>query len=201
MRRLNKYCFNRCQPKLSWDPANIFNLRRFVPFDDARLDVWANEWKSRTLTRLYFNGDVTHKWFRHFHKLKGRRDIVTTLCENERRLDNALFRGLWTESIFRASKLVSDGRISVNHQVIRQPSHLLQNGDLVTLDGKAIQRHQALVSRTPWIKFWSHIPAYLEVSYRVGAMVFLKAPEYSELIHPFPRPMIQALGRFYHRYT
>jgi ribosomal protein S4 len=200
MRRLNKYCFNRCQPKLSANPENIYNLRRFKPFDDAKLDVWSIEWKSKTLTRLFFNGDVKHSWFRRFFRANGRH-ILTTLCENEKRLDNAIFRALFSESIFKAAKLVSDGRVAVNGNIIRQPSFLLHPGDLVTLDGKAREKLQDIEQPwLKWIRFWSFVPPYLEVSYKTASFVLISTPEYKDIPHPFPRWMIDALGRFYHRY-
>lgn len=199
MRRLNRYCFKRCQPKLSWEPENIYNMRRFRPFEDARLDWYAIQWKAKTLCRLYFNGDVTHRWFRLFFN-KNHRNIWETLSNNERRLDMAIFRALFAPSIFQASSIISTGRVAVNGITCRQPSYLLKDGDLVSLDGKGMARNEENVKQHfPWIKFWAYVPRYLEVSWRTGSFVFLRTPEYRHIPHPFPRQMILALGSFYQR--
>src|SRR4051794_34294408 len=120
MRRANRYCLNRIQPKMSWHPANCYNLTRFQPPNDRNLDIFALQWKCKTLCRLYFNGDVTHRQFRRTFQTCGK-NIYTTLQMMERRLDNVLFRGCLAPSVFRARNMVSSGHVFVNGERVKRP--------------------------------------------------------------------------------
>lgn len=183
------------QPKLSWDPANCYNMMRFTPLMDSKLDIFAMEWKSKTLCRLFFNGDVTHRVYRKkFHD--NHRNIFKTICSMERRLDNTLFRALLAPSIYAATKMVSSGGVYINGRPAKQPSYELQDGDFVQLSPGALMEARE-ASKDPFMRFWSYLPPYLQVNYNTASLVFLRGPEMKDIPHPFTRQMLGFFGGFY----
>lgn len=199
MRKPNRYCLVRIQPKMSWNPANIYNMVRWKPLDDRNLDIYQQQWKSKTLCRLFFNGDVRHKVFRRLFYRVGFRNIYQTLAHNERVLENALFRAFIAPSVFTARRMISGGHVFVNGIRQKQPTFSLSDGDLVSLSPKAILLAEQQLMTDPWCRFWAFIPPYLEVNFPTLSFVFLRTPRYEEIPHPFPKPMIDLFGGFYQR--
>jgi ribosomal protein S4 len=199
MRKPNRYCLKRIQPKLSWDPANIYNMIRWKPLDDRNLDIYQQQWKSKTLCRLYFNGDVRHKVFRRMFYNVGFRNIYQTIAHNERLLENALFRAMFASSVYSARYMIYRGYIHVNGEMVRQPTLALKDGDLISVKPVAIPMIEKEITTNPWARYWAFIPPYLEVNHPSLSFVFLRTPTYEEIPHPFPKSMIDFFGGFYQK--
>lgn len=202
MRRPFRYCLIRVQPKLSWDPANVFNMMRFTPLKDQQLDIFAAEWKSKTLCRLFFNGDVTHGMYKRQFNDKCFRNIYKTICQMERRIDNVLFRAMVVPSVFEAKRLIHSGQIYVNgKKIIGLPSLHLNDMDIVQLGPRALTEVKEVHSKNPFMRFWAYQPPYIEINYATGTLVFLRSPQIHEIPHPFTRRMIDYFGGFYRTHT
>ncbi|WFD35189.1 hypothetical protein MCUN1_002039 [Malassezia cuniculi] len=65
---------------------------------------------------------------------------ITTLMmrDVERRLDVVVFRCCFAHSAYHARMLVLHGKVSVNGQPLKNPGHLLEVGDLITVDAESI---------------------------------------------------------------
>lgn len=195
MRRLHRYCLQRQQPKMSWNPINCFNITLRKPLNDRHLNLFQYQWKSKALCRLYFNGDVTERCFLRAFNLE-KRDIYRTLSYMERRVDNILFRSLFCSSVFQARKLASSGQVLVNGKRILRPGHILEAGDLLQIAPSS--RPQVLRSALhPMIRLWAFLPRYLEVDYSTLSLVLVKQPSFKDIPSPFPKQMIDAMGAFY----
>jgi small subunit ribosomal protein S4 len=195
MRRPDRYCLKRQQIKMSWNPINCYNIVKRKPLNEQNLNIFQSEWKSKTLCRLYFNGDVTDTVFKRTYNESGR-DIFETLCNMERRLDNVVFRSHFTHSIFNARKMVSEGRILVNGRKVTWPDYRLKNGDLLQVDPKYWKEIYA-VAQNPFQRIWSFLPSYLEVSYPTLSTIMLRSPKFNEIPSPYPKFMIENMGAFY----
>lgn len=60
------------------------------------------------------------------------------LRDVERRIDTIVFRCCFAHSVYYARSLVLHGKVSINGNVVRDPGHLLNEGDLVTVDPEGI---------------------------------------------------------------
>lgn len=74
---------------------------------------------------------------------------VTTLMmrDVERRLDVVVFRCCFAHSAYHARMLVLHGKVSVNGQLLKNPGHLLEVGDLITVDPESIPMLNPAVAR------------------------------------------------------
>ncbi|KAM0683472.1 hypothetical protein MDAP_001038 [Mitosporidium daphniae] len=175
---------------------------RFTPLKDHQLDVFAAEWKSKTLCRLFFNGDVTHRMYRREFNGENFRNIYRTICEMERRVDNVLFRAMLSPSVFEARKLISIGQVYVNGaKIIGHPSLKLKDMDMVQLGPKALKEAIEIHSKNPFMRFWAYQPPYIETNLATGTLTFLRSPKISEIPHPFTRQMIDYFGGYYRSHT
>lgn len=195
MRRPNRYCLVRQNIMMSWNSKNCFNIVQRRPLVERNLNLFQLEWKSKAPCRLYFNGDVSERSFKKIYN-ENRRDIYDTLAFMERRMENVLFRSMFSESVFAARKLVSSGQVLLNGSIVRNPSHSLQDGDIIQVSPDAYRRVHA-ASAHPMIRYWAFTPAYLEVSFTSMAAVFLRKPRFEEIPNPYPRFMIENMGSFY----
>lgn len=195
MRRLHKYCLKRIQPKLSWNPRNCYNLSRFQPLNERNLNIFQIEWKSKTLCRLFFNGDVTNTTFKRTYE-QFNRDMLQTLGQMEHRVDNVVFRSMFASSVFAARKLVSEGKVLVNGRRVTFPDQRLKVGDVLQIDPKHADKVRSLADH-PFIRLWSFIPSYLEVSFSSLSSSLIRAPSFVEIPHPFPRRMVNSFAAFY----
>lgn len=180
---------------MSMHPTNAYNMAHWKPLPEHSLNIFQIEWKSKTLCRLYFNGDVTNTLFMRTFK-ESRRNMYETLGAMERRVDNVVFRSLFAESIFAARKMVSGGRIAVNGKPVRLPDTRLQDGDML----QVLPRFWHEVYRVhdnPWSRIWAFNPAYLEVSYSAMATVFLRTPKIEEIPSPYPIQVIDNMAAYY----
>lgn len=195
MRRLHRFCLKRIQPKLSWNPRNIYNLSRWQPLNERNLNIFQIEWKSKTQCRLFFNGDVTNTIFKKAYN-KNHRNMDLTLSALESRIDNVVFRSMFSSSIFSARKLVNEGNVHVNGRRVTFPDYRLSPGDVLQIDPKAMEKVRSLANH-PFIRLWSFIPSYLEVSFSSLTSVLIKEPTIAEIPHPFPQRMLDNFSAFY----
>ena len=107
-----------------------------------------------------------------------------------------MFRSLFAESIFRARKMVSEGRIMVNGRMVDKPDHRMKDGDMLQVRPKYWHEVYPVVDN-PWARFWGFVPEYLEVSYTALATMFIRKPSVHEIPHPFPSRMISNMAAYY----
>lgn len=197
MRRLFRYCLQRQQPQMSWAIQNCYNIINAKPLNERHLNLFQLSWKSKTLVRKFFNGDVTEHSFLKEYK-KNHRNFFETLLSLERRLDNTLFRCMFAESVHSARALASSGCVLINNEKVTRPSHQLKDGDVIQIKptiSPTTRIHK--LSKHPMINFWSFIPSYLEVDHSTLSAVYLRKPCFDEIPHPFPRYMIDNTSSFY----
>lgn len=195
MRRLHKYCLKRGQPKLSWNPRNCYNVAKFQPLNERNLNIFQIEWKSKTLCRLFFNGDVTDNVFKRTY-IRNHRNMNQTLGDMERRADNVIFRSMFSSSVFSARKMISEGKVSVNGRRITFPDFRLKEGDILQIDPKQAEKVRSLANH-PLIRLWAFTPSYLEVSHSSLSASLIRQPAIEEIPHPFPKTMLQNFAAFY----
>lgn len=192
---MHRYCLKRQQVKMAWNPLNCYNLSKRKPLNEKNLNIFQIEWKSKTLCRLYFNGDVTDTLFKRTFNANGRK-MHDALAAMERRLDNATFRCMFASSIFAARKMVSDGRVLVNGRRIRFPDYRLEEGDILQI-GKTYASHTYALATHSMIRLWAFLPAYFEVDYATLSAIFLRKPMLSEIPSPYPETMVANMAGFY----
>jgi small subunit ribosomal protein S4 len=195
MRRPHRYCLARQQIKMSMHPANCYNMAHYKLLDEQNLNLYQINWKSRTLCRLYYNGDLQERSFRRVYE-RCNRNIYDTLTTMERRLENVVFRSLFSESIFSARKMVSDGAVLLNGKVNKNPSTEMQDGDILQISKERLSKVFELASN-PWIKMWAFIPKYLEVSHMLPGAVFIRQPEITEIPSPYPLKTVSNMAAWY----
>lgn len=195
MRRLNKYCIKRCQPKMSWNPKNCFNISQWQPINERNLNIFQIEWKCKSLGRLYYNGDVTNTIFKRTYE-KNSRNMHDTLVAMEHRLDNVVFRSMFSSSVFSARKMISEGLVLVNGRRVLYPDYRIKKGDLVQIDSKSTSKVESLANH-PYVRLWAFIPSYLEVSFSSFSAILVREPTLNEIPSPFPRKLIDNMGSFY----
>lgn len=195
MRRLNKICMLRQQVRMSWSPLNCYNVIQRRPLNERHLNRFQIEWKSRAFCRAYFNGDVTEHVFRRIFN-ENHRNLFYTIKKMERRVDNVLFRCMFASSVFSARKMASSGMVLVNGERIWQPSLNLADGDVLQIM-PSLARSVHRTSLHPMMRYWSFIPAYLEVNFATLSAIYLRNPEYDEIPNPYPRAMVESTANFY----
>lgn len=180
---------------MSWNPKNCFNIAQWQPLAERNLNIFQIEWKSKTLGRLYFNGDVTDNIFKRTYE-KAHRSMYGTLVAMEHRLDNMVFRAMFASSVFSARKMISEGNVLVNGRRVTYPDYRVKEGDLVQMDKAAAEHVQSLANH-PYVRMWAFIPAYLEVSFSSLSAIMIREPKLEEIPSPLPRRLIDNMGSFY----
>lgn len=197
MRRVNRYCIIRCQPKMSISPQNCFNIFRFKLLDIKTLNISQIEWKSKSFCKLYSLGDVTTRHFMKIFRME-RSDIFSTLESFETRLDNILFRCHFADSVYQARRLISGKMIMVNGKIVQIPGTYLNVGDMISV---RTEYWPALFksAHNPFHKVFGFVPNYLDVNFMSCSAILMKRPQFEEIPSPFPRNMIEAAGNFFTR--
>lgn len=195
MRRLHRYCLTRQHVKMSWNPRNCFNVLERKPLNERHLNIFQVEWKSKALCRQYFNGDVTERSFKKVFE-DSKRNMLLTIGNMERRVDNVLFRSLFASSVFLARKMASSGHVLVNGKRIWRPGVALSDGDVLQILPAVAPRVYRNINH-PMIRLWSFLPEYLEVNFATLSTVFLRQPRWPEIPSPYPKTMIENFAAFY----
>ncbi|KAI9629993.1 hypothetical protein KEM48_012407 [Puccinia striiformis f. sp. tritici PST-130] len=159
----NPFNVKTCYPRMSWNPQNLFNLyqRSFGPenkdtiFLRSSKTVYWQKWRSKAVTRAYHGDWIQEKKFkRHYlpaslpalavkSSLKksryGNREEKVPLAalmyqELERRLDVAIFRSCFADSVYEARRMVIYGAVKLNGVKCTSPWTRLHPGEMFTVD-------------------------------------------------------------------
>jgi small subunit ribosomal protein S4 len=117
----------------------------------------------------------------------------------ESRLDIVLFRSCLVSSIYQARQIINHGSVTVNGQVVRNPSTRLSQLDVVELKPEAVTKEIILKRVIDSIKnnFNSRfLPYHLEVDYNILSIVFLWDPSYKQTYYPI-KTDYESIQRFY----
>jgi len=101
----------------------------------------------------------------------------------ESRLDVVLYRSNLFNSIYTARQFISHKKIYVNGNIITRCSYQLSINDIITVRQPQLFYNSiknSLMNDTLLVNY----PAYLEVNFKLGTIIFTKIPLYSEI--PFP---------------
>ncbi|KAI9189833.1 hypothetical protein H9P43_001266 [Blastocladiella emersonii ATCC 22665] len=141
--------------RMSWNKQNLYNLaaRRNYP-DLSRRTLFQQMWQAKKEARAYHGGNVTERqfvsaWrseplpvFGNTSGEEGARKLppmqTLTFSPLERRVDVAIFRACFAPSVYAARQMVSHGKVLVNGQQCKQPSYLLRDGDMFSVQPTAI---------------------------------------------------------------
>ena len=129
-------------------------------------------------------GYITEKQFRNTFskasKIKGNtsENLIELL---ERRLDAAVYRMKFVNTIFAARQFVSHGHVRVNGKKVSVPSYSLKDGDIIEVKEKSREMPIVLeaISSTE-----RDAPEYLSVDYDKMKGTFVKAPKPDEVPYP-----------------
>ena len=129
-------------------------------------------------------GYITEKQFRNTFskasKIKGNtsENLIELL---ERRLDAAVYRMKFVNTIFAARQFVSHGHVRVNGKKVSVPSYSLKDGDIIEVKEKSREMPVVLeaISSTE-----RDAPEYLSVDYDKMKGTFVKAPKPDEVPYP-----------------
>ena len=92
--------------------------------------------------------------------------------------------------------MVSEGRVLVNGTRVTWPDYRMKNGDLLQIDPKYWKEIYSQ-AQNPFMRIWSFIPSYLEVSYPTLSTILVSPPKFNQIPSPYPRFMIENMGAFY----
>ncbi|GAA6001431.1 hypothetical protein JCM10207_006663 [Rhodosporidiobolus poonsookiae] len=154
----------KCLPRMSWSPANLFNLyqRTYGPptadtkFTKSSLTMFQQKWKAKQLVRGYHGDGIPEQKFKKHYLPDGLPPIVGSkernegpvplaslmFAEVEKRLDTVVFRCCFASSIYRARMMVIHGKVKLNGRVVSDPNVKLQPGDLISVEPSAVSTLQ-----------------------------------------------------------
>lgn len=142
----NLYSAVQLRPRMSWHPANLFalNERTFgqrsneTVFTASNRTVYWQRFRSKALLRGYHGDWIQEKRFKrhwlpanlprvqrrklgHQHQAEAEPTPVTSMmwAELERRLDVAVFRACFADSVYEARRMVIHGSVKLNGQKVR----------------------------------------------------------------------------------
>ncbi|ORY89287.1 hypothetical protein BCR35DRAFT_275734 [Leucosporidium creatinivorum] len=152
----------KCLPRMSWSPANLYNLyqRTYGPptsdtkFTKSSLTMFQQKWKAKQLVRGYHGDWIQEGKFKKDYLPDGLPPIVGAkgagaaeakvplasmmFAEVEKRLDTVVFRCCFADSVYRARMMVVHGKVSLNGRKVTNPNIRLQPGDLISVDPSAV---------------------------------------------------------------
>lgn len=88
----------------------------------------------------------------------------------ERRLETIVFRMQFASSIEKARQLISHGHISVNGQVVKTGSFLINESDIVKVNTSKLKSFGSQIKNGINLKI---IPSYLEVNFSILSGIFI----------------------------
>eukprot|EP00835_Amoeboradix_gromovi_P005707 NODE_567_length_6607_cov_0.300553.p2 type:complete len:320 gc:universal NODE_567_length_6607_cov_0.300553:5733-4774(-) len=149
-RVLHKYLLPTPVIRMSMHPHNLYELQRHR-FALTGKNTFKQRWLAKREILGYFGGTIRTTQFKkifakypipapivNHEQVKADNSIQLSLAFGmmERRLDVILFRALLAPSTFASSSLISRGYVTVNGEVVRAASTLVDLGDIVQLDAK-----------------------------------------------------------------
>ncbi|GAA6012030.1 hypothetical protein JCM11491_000145 [Sporobolomyces phaffii] len=161
----------KCLPRMSWSPANLYNLyqRTYGPptadtkFTKSALTMFQQKWKAKQLVRGYHGDWIPEQKFKKGYLPNGLPPIVGNkaagdakvplasmmFAEVEKRLDTVVFRCCFADSVYKARQMVIHGKVKVNGQKVTDANVKLQPGDLISVDPEAIPTLRRVKARKP----------------------------------------------------
>ena len=106
------------------------------------------------------------------------------ICLLETRLDVLLYRAGFFNSIFAARQYILHKGLLVNGVSIHKPNYLIKLLDLIFLKDPT-SFYKKIQSKIQKGKMFGNFPAYLEVNYKLGALILYKIPKVTEVPFPF----------------
>ncbi|CAG8550284.1 4235_t:CDS:2 [Diversispora eburnea] len=220
--------FGRALIRMSWSKKNLYIMhsRGSRPPRLQNRSLFQQKWQAKKDTRAYHGAQLNERQFRRLFEprlpttnIRITRDkaitegkhphvsVLTYACL-ERRLDFIVFRSCFAPSIWAARQLVVHGKITVNGKKVSEPSHLASDGDLISVDPKAISllsepsTEKGLTFKPrPYMQPFLFIPEYLEVNFNTCSTVFLRSPisrpGRTEIPSPFPPEFHSLAHEFY----
>ncbi|GAA5835549.1 hypothetical protein JCM3766R1_006444 [Sporobolomyces carnicolor] len=150
----------KCLPRMSWSPANLYNLyqRTYGPptadtqFTKSALTMFQQKWKAKQLVRGYHGDWIPEQKFKKGYLPNGLPPIVGNklageakvplasmmFSEVEKRLDTVVFRCCFADSVYKARQMVIHGKVKLNGQKVTDANTKLQPGDLISVDPEAV---------------------------------------------------------------
>jgi len=143
-------------------------------------DFWKHLRAKQKLKGYY--GDLVERQFRLTYdaaqRMKGDTgaNLIALL---ERRLDAVVFHGKLTPTIFSARQFVNHGHVTVNGKRVNIPSYRVQDGDVIAV--RPASKEMTLIQDAIHSVDNRPLPSYLEADHEKLTVVFLRAPELSDV--------------------
>ena len=134
-----------------------------------------------------FYGNLRYKKFkRNFNQLSLPVNLATRSFAYflESRLDVVLYRSNFFSSIYSARQYISHKKVSVNGKVITKPGFTLKIDDIITLSNPKLLYNQ-LNARLDSGKVLTNYPSYLEINYKLGAIIEEIFSQINSVPYPF----------------
>ncbi|GJJ68671.1 small subunit ribosomal protein S4 [Entomortierella parvispora] len=230
------FSLRRQMLRMSWNKYNLFNLtQRTRTVNNANKTLYQQKWAAKKDTRAYHGDQITERQWQSMFKTRlptantkvGGVEphppvFSLTFAEMERRLDFIVFRSNFAPSIYAARQLVGHGKVTINGKTMPFPSHRVTDGDIITVDPKAVstlkktkstateEGEEAAADKSgmefvpaPYSQPFLFVPDYLEVNYNTCSTCFLRSPisrpGKTEIPSPFPPQMHALAYEFYAR--
>ena len=136
--------------------------------------------------RCFYGNLGARKFRRSFQSLNLSTNAVTRSFAYflESRLDVILYRSNLFSSIYAARQYITHKKVFVNGQLVTKPGFRLKVDDIAVVS-KPELLYNELKERLKRDAVLGNYPAYLEVNYKVGAVVLCKLPTNEEVPYPF----------------
>lgn len=102
----------------------------------------------------------------------------------ESRLDVVLYRSNLFSTIYAARQYITHKKVYVNGKIVTKPGYRLRVDDVVTVSNPKLL-YLKLKNRLRKDLVLGNYPAYLEVNYKLGAVILCKMPQNNEVPFPF----------------
>ncbi|KAJ1679978.1 hypothetical protein EV182_000931 [Spiromyces aspiralis] len=224
-RRPPQHKLSRQLIRMSWNKLNLYTLaNKKLPNPATQKTLFQQMWQAKRETRGYHGAPVKERqWLRMFNPRLPTLNVklgknqqshpntaALTYAEMERRVDFIVFRSHFASSIWMARQMIRRGVVYLNGKKFRYPSHLVKDGDVVSVEPEAVvtlhkptdEKSKVLEFKPkPYQQAFMFLPDYLEVNYNTCSTVFLRSPitrpGRSELPSPYP-PEMHALAFEYY---
>jgi small subunit ribosomal protein S4 len=136
--------------------------------------------------RCFYGNLGARKFRRSFKSLSLSTNEVTRSFAYflESRLDVILYRSNLFPSIYAARQYITHKKIYVNGQIVTKPGFRVKVNDIVVTSNAKLL-YSNLKTRLQKDLVLGNYPAYLEVNYKVGAIILCKLPSNEEVPYPF----------------
>jgi|NorSeaMetagenome_1021524.scaffolds.fasta_scaffold31398_1 small subunit ribosomal protein S4 len=185
--KLLKFTSNKWKGINKKSPYSILGQKNSLKYShlqpNARL--YGLRLKSKQLVKKYYGGIKEKQLQKYYLSTKGFGDNSKVFSLLECRLDITLYRMFFATTLFEARQYINHGFIKVNGIRVKQKSHLLREGDMISIDKKywsilSIKIHD-LLNKT---KSKALCSPHLQVDYFILEGFFISMPEYSKIMYP-----------------